>query len=56
MPNQTPPEQMQKIVEITERYPTVSYLRTSQQLQLVDIGVSASAVRYVWQRHGLTLR
>jgi transposase len=56
MPNQTPPELEQKILEMTERYPTFSYLRISQQLRLVGIGVSPSAVRYVWQRYGLTLR
>jgi len=56
MPNQTPPELEQKILEMTERYPTFSYLRLSQQLRLVGVGVSPSAVRYVWQRHGLTLR
>lgn len=56
MPNQTLPELEQKILEMTERYPTFSFLRISQQLRLVGIGVSPSAVRYVWQRHGLTLR
>ncbi len=56
MPNQTPPELEQKILEMTERYPTFSYLRISQQLRRVGVGVSPSAVRYVWQRHGLTLR
>jgi transposase InsO family protein len=56
MPNQTPPELEGKILEMTERYPTYSYLRISQQLRLVGIGVSPSAVRCVWQRHGLTLR
>ena len=56
MPNETPPELEGKILEMTERYPTYSYLRISQQLRLVGVGVSPSAVRYVWQRHGLTLR
>jgi transposase len=56
MPNQTPPELEQKILEMTERYPSYSYLRIGQQLRLVGIGVSPSAVRCVWQRHGLTLR
>jgi len=56
MPNQTPPELEQKILEMTEPYPTFSYLRISQQLRLVGVGVSPSALRYVWQRHGLTLR
>jgi len=41
---------------MTERYPTYSYLRISDQLKLVGIGVSPSTVRAVWQRHGLTLR
>ncbi len=56
MPNQTRPELEQKIVQMTERYPTASYLRISPQLRLMGVGVSASAVRYFWQRHGLSLR
>lgn len=54
MPSHTPPEA--PIREMTERYPTYSYLRISDQLKLVGIGVSPSTVRAVWQRHGLTLR
>lgn len=56
MPNQTPPELEAQILEMTERYPTYSYLRISDQLKLVGIGVSPSTVRAVWQRFGLTLR
>jgi hypothetical protein len=56
MPNQTPPELEAQILDMTERYPTYSYLRISDQLKLVGIGVSPSTVRTVWQRHGLTLR
>jgi len=56
MPNQTPPELEQQILEMTERYPTASYLRIAQHLRLVGVGVSPSAVRYIWQRHGLSLR
>jgi len=56
MPNQTPPELEAKILEMTERYPTYSYIRISQQLRLVGVGVSPPAVRGVWARHGLTLR
>jgi transposase len=56
MPNETPPELVEKILEMTERYPTYSYLRISQQLRLVGVGVSPSGVRYVWLRQGLTLR
>ena len=55
MPNETPPELEGKILEMTERYPTYSYLRISQQLRLVGLGVSPSAVRYLWQRHGRPL-
>ena len=32
MPNQTPPELEAQILEMTERYPTYSYLRISDQL------------------------
>ena len=56
MPNQTPPELEARILEMTEQYPSYSYLRISQQLRLVGVGVSPSAVRYVWSRHGLVVR
>jgi transposase InsO family protein len=56
MPNQTPPEIEAKILQMTEQFPTYSYVRLSLQLRLIGLGVSASAVRAVWQRHGLTLR
>jgi len=56
MPNQTPPELEAQILEMTERYPTYSYIRISDQLKLVGVGVSPSTVRAVWQRQGLTLR
>jgi transposase InsO family protein len=56
MPNETPPELVERILEMTERYPTRSYLYIAGQLRLVGVGVSPSAVRGVWLRHGLTLR
>ncbi len=56
MPNQTPPELERQILAMTEQYPTYSYVRLADQLKLVGIGVSAAAVRYVWQRQGLTTR
>jgi transposase InsO family protein len=56
MPNQTPPEFEAKILEMTGHYPEMSYVRLSDQLRLVGIGASPSTVRYVWARHGLTLR
>src|SRR5579883_2107999 len=48
MPNQTPPELEAKILEMTEQYPTYSYIRISQQLRLIGIGASPSAVRLLW--------
>jgi len=56
MPNQTPPEVERRILEMTEQFPTYSYLRISMQLKLVGVGVSPAAVRGVWLRHGLTLK
>lgn len=56
MPNQVPPELETRILEMTAQYPTYSYLRISGQLRLIGVGVAPSAVRAVWQRHGLTLR
>lgn len=56
MPNQTPPELEAKILEMTQEYPTYSYLRIAEQLKLVGVPVSAAAVRYVWGRNGLTRR
>jgi transposase InsO family protein len=56
MPNQTPPEIEDRILKMTEQFPTYSYIRISHQLRLTGLGVSPSAVRAVWQRHGLCLR
>lgn len=56
MPNETPPELVDKILEMTARFPTYSYVRISQQLRLIGVGVSPPAVRGVWMRQGLTLR
>lgn len=56
MPNETPPELVERILVMTEQYPTRSYLFVAQQLRLIGVGVSPSAVRAVWLRHGLTLR
>lgn len=47
MPNDTPPELVEKVLEMTERYPTYSYLRVAQQLRLVGVEVTPSAVRSV---------
>src|SRR3989441_11399589 len=56
MPNETPPELVDKILEMTAQFPTYSYVRISQQLRLIGVGVSPPAVRGVWMRQGLTLK
>lgn len=56
MPNEAPTELVKQILEMTERYPTYSSLRIAQQLRLIGVGVTPSALRAVWQRQGLTLR
>lgn len=56
MPNQTPSEIEDRILKMTEQFPTYSYIRLSHQLRLTGLGVSPAAVRAVWQRHGLSLR
>lgn len=44
MPNQTPPEIEQQIVAMTREYPTYSYVKIADQLNL--IGVPAAASRF----------
>jgi hypothetical protein len=45
MPNQTPPGLEEKLLEMTERYPTYSSLRMSQQLRLVGLTSHPSAFK-----------
>jgi len=54
MPNQTPGELEQSILELTLQFPTYSYVRISKKLR--DSGVKAppSTVRAIWERHDLT--
>lgn len=54
MPNQTSPELEEKILEMTEKCPSYGYGKVSAQLCVGGVKVTPSAVRYVWQRHGLT--
>lgn len=56
MPNQTSREIEDRILELTRRYPTYSYLRISAKLRAQGDNVTPSAVRGVWERHGLTAR
>lgn len=46
MPNQTPtpPELEARILEMTEQFPTYSYIRISQQLKLVGIGSASASI------------
>lgn len=55
MPNQTLSELEQRILEMTGRFPTCTYVRISGQLRLNGVGVSPSTARAVWQRRRLTL-
>ena len=40
MPNETPVELVQRILQMTQEFPTYSYVRVSQQLRLVGVPVS----------------
>lgn len=53
MPNQYPEEIVQKILDMTRRYPAYSYVRIAGQLRMENISVSPGGVRKVWERHGL---
>lgn len=56
MPNETPAELVQRILQMTMDFPTYSYVRVSQQLRLVGVPASPSQVRGVWSREGLVKR
>jgi transposase InsO family protein len=54
MPNAFDEEMTAKILDMTRRYPSYSYNRIAQQLQLSGVSVSGGGVRKVWDRQGLT--
>lgn len=54
MPNQTPAELVEPILNMTARYPTYSYIRISAKLRACDCEVLPSTVRAVWEQRGLT--
>jgi hypothetical protein len=56
MPNETPMELVQRILQMTLDFPTYSYVRMSQQLRLIGVPASPAQVRGVWQREGLLKR
>lgn len=53
MPNQTPPDHEEAILEMTRKFPSYSYVRVAGQLQLEGKAIGVNAVRGVWVRHGL---
>jgi hypothetical protein len=54
MPNQTPPELVEPILNMTARYPTYSYIRVSAKLRASGCEVLPSTVRAVWEQRSLT--
>jgi hypothetical protein len=50
MPNQTPPEMVEPILNMTARYPTYSYIRVSEKLRAANCNVAPSTVRLVWEQ------
>lgn len=53
MPNQTPLELVEPILNMTARYPTYSYIRISSKLRAGGCEVLPSTVRAVWKQQGL---
>ena len=53
MPNQTPPELVEPILNMTARYPSYSYIRVSAKLRATGCQVVPSTVRAVWKQQGL---
>lgn len=53
MPNETPPEIVEKILDMTRQHPSYSYNRIANQLQMIGVGISGTGVRKVWGRHDL---
>lgn len=54
MPNQTPLELVEPILNMTARYPTYSYIRVSAKLRASGCEVLPSTVRAVWKQRGLS--
>ncbi|HEU5117447.1 MAG TPA: IS481 family transposase, partial [Isosphaeraceae bacterium] len=54
MPNAFAEEMVQKVLDMTRRFPSFSYVRVARQLQLEGIAISGGGVRKVWDRQGLT--
>jgi transposase InsO family protein len=53
MPNEYSQEIVDKILEMSRRFPSYSYVRIAGQLQIEGVSVSPGGVRKVWERNGL---
>lgn len=54
MPNAFTEETVRRILDLTERFPSYSCVRISAKLRAAGVSASASGVRKVWKRYGLT--
>ena len=50
---EVPVEEEERVLEFTREYPSYSYRRLTDQLQLEGFGIGESIVRRVWRRHKL---
>jgi transposase len=56
MPNAFSEEVIERILEMTRRFPSYSGPRIARKLSETGLDVSASGVRKIWKRYGLTTR
>lgn len=56
MPNRTPASLEDIILLKTQTNPTISYLRLAGHMKSEGINITPTMVRYVWERHGLSVR
>ena len=49
-------EEEKRILEFTRKYPSYSYKRLTDQIQLSGFGIGESVVRRVWKKHRLERR
>jgi hypothetical protein len=56
MPTEATPEEEAKILEMTRKNPSLSYVRISQELNLTGEAISPAKVRGVWERKNLLKR
>jgi hypothetical protein len=56
MPNESPVDLVQRILQMTLDFPTFSHVRISHHLRLIGVPASLTQVHGVWQREGLLKR